>query len=484
MLRYLSNSMVASVIVRCYSIMSLFHSFFFSMRFLSFSRVVAVLSIISCMTVCHGYAQSGSLLQSGPMVGYADYRQVMLWVQTTQPASVQFEYWETTVATKRFTTGIVQTTTQDAHIAQIAITPLEPGRKYTYRLRINGQQIDRTYPLEFQTLPLWQFRTAPPNFTMAVGSCVYVNEPQYDRPGRGYGDAYNIFTTIHAKRPDLMLWLGDNTYFREIDWNTRNGMIHRYTHTRSLPEMQALLGSTHSYAIWDDHEYGNNDADRSFWMKHTSLEIFKLFWANPNYGVSNSGGVTGRFEWGDAEFFMMDDRWNKSPNDRITGKRELLGERQMEWLIDALKSSRATFKFVAVGGQVINPAAVFENYSTYPEEYNRLLTTITAEKINGVIFLSGDRHHTELSKLERPGTYALLDFTISPLTAGTSNAAEKEVNTTRVSGTLVAGKRNFALFSFEGVQNDRRAICTVYDNTGVKLWEYTVKAKDLGWSNR
>ncbi len=429
-------------------------------------------------------AEAQSLLQSGPMVGYADFREVMLWVQTKQPASVKFEYWETTVATKKLTSEEVRTTLADGNTAHINITNLEPGRKYTYRLYVNGSLVDRPYPLEFQTLALWQYRSGPPNFTIAVGSCVYVNDPQYDRPGTPYGGAYNVFTSLHAKRPDAMVWLGDNTYFREIDWNTRNGMIYRYTHTRSLPEMQPLLASTHHYAIWDDHDYGINDADRSFWLKNTALDVFKLFWANPNYSVSNSGGVTGRFEWGDAEFYLIDDRWNKSPNDRTTAKREMLGTTQLEWLIDALKTSRATFKFIAFGGQVLNHLSVFENYATYPEEREKFLKALADEKIPGVVFLSGDRHHTELSKLDRTGTYSLLDFTISPLTSGSSNSAEKETNTLRVPGTYVGGKRNFAIFSFEGPQNNRGFTCTVYDNNGTELWKQSVKAKDLGWDRR
>jgi alkaline phosphatase D len=42
---------------------------------------------------------------------------------------------------------------------------------------------------------------------------------------------------------------------------------------------------------------------------------------------------------------------------------------------------------------------------------------ILKEGIEGVIFLDGDRHHSEITKLEREGTYPLYDFTISSFTA-------------------------------------------------------------------
>ncbi|MBK8613627.1 MAG: hypothetical protein IPN85_09025 [Flavobacteriales bacterium] len=38
-----------------------------------------------------------------------------------------------------------------------------------------------------------------------------MNEPAYDRPGTAYGGGYGIFNSIAETKPDLMLWLGDNT---------------------------------------------------------------------------------------------------------------------------------------------------------------------------------------------------------------------------------------------------------------------------------
>ena len=113
-----------------------------------------------------------------------------------------------------------------------------------------------------------------------------------------------------------MLWLGDNIYLREADWNTRTGIMYRYTHTRSLPEMQPLLASSINYAIWDDHDFGPNDADRSYHLKNTTLEAFKLFWANPTYGIVGDSGVATTFEWGDVQFFMLDNRYFRAPNER------------------------------------------------------------------------------------------------------------------------------------------------------------------------
>lgn len=418
-----------------------------------------------------------SLLQSGPMVGYSEMTEVMLWAQTTAQATLQFRYWLAKNPTQTFLTKEVRTVGEEAFTAHITAEGLTPGERYQYEVLVNGAKVDRPYPLEFQTQTLWQWRQDPPPFTVALGSCAYVNEPPFDRPGEPYGGGYQIYTSIHRLRPDVMLWLGDNTYLREADWGSRSGILHRYTHTRSLPELQPLIASAHNYAIWDDHDYGPNDSDRGFRQKESTLDAFKLFWGNPSYGTRDVGGICTSFQWSDVDFFLLDNRWNRSPNTRETGDRQILGNQQIEWLVDQLATSKAPFKIVAIGGQVLNPVAKWENYATFPEERQKLIDAITREKIKGVIFLSGDRHNSELTKMDRPGLWPLYDLTVSPLTSRAHNHPEEE-NTMRVEGTYV-GQRNFATLSFSGPRTDRAMKIAMFDSDGKELWTRTITAKEI-----
>src|SRR5690606_9106216 len=97
------------------------------------------------------------------------------------------------------------------------------------------------------------------------------------------------------------------------------------------------------------------------------------------------------------------------------GKSEILGKEQIEWLIAALKFSKSPFKIIAVGGQVANSAKVYENHANYEAERNFLIQRLKEEKIKGVVFLSGDRHHSEFSKYEDEDGFVFYDFTVSPL---------------------------------------------------------------------
>lgn len=418
------------------------------------------------------------IVQSGPMVGYSTMREALLWVQTTETATVHFEYFDKEQPKQRYKTEKYNTSASNAFVAKVVANEILPGKTYTYELYVNGKKIRRDYPMEFQSQTLWQWRTDPPEVNFVIGSCNYVNEKEFDRPGRPYGSEHEIFTAIHQKRPDFMLWLGDNTYLREADWNSRTGFLHRYTHTRSLPELQPLLASTHHYAIWDDHDYGPNNADGSFVMKETASEMFKLFWGNPNYDVINKGGITGSFQWADLEFFLMDNRYFRTSNRNFTSKRELLGKTQIDWLINALASSSAPIKFIAIGGQTISNEAMHENYAIFPEERKYLLDKIREARIEGVIFLDGDRHHTVLSKMqESTRVYPLYDLTCSSLTAGSNNNKEK-LNTYKLEETIV-GQHNFGMLTVKGPRTNRVLTIKICDKDGNELWTKEIKAQDL-----
>ncbi len=406
------------------------------------------------------------------MVGYADMKEVLLWVQTTGEANVQFAYWEEGKEVDLFLTEQIHTVKENAYIAKIVADRVLPGKTYQYALFINDQKLTFDYPTRFKTQQLWQWRTDPPDFSVALGSCAYINETPYDRPGTPYGGDYQIFTSIQAKNPDVMLWLGDNTYLREVDWNTRTGIFHRYTHTRSLPEMQPLLASRPNYAILDDHDYGSNDSDRSFIHKDITKEAFELFWGNPGFGIEGEG-LTSKFQFNDIEFFLLDDRTFRSPNHLKAGKKTILGKQQLEWLMDALASSKSPFKMIAIGGQVLNTAAVFENYANHhAEERAYLLKRIEEENITGVIFLTGDRHHSELSKYTNKAGNVVYDLTVSPLTAGASKKVD-DVNEYRVPNTLVM-QHNFGVLDFSGPRKARVLHIQIYDADGQALWDYTI----------
>lgn len=413
---------------------------------------------------------------AGPMNGYSDFMEAAIWVQTNQKASVQIKYWPVDKMNEAKTVPAQLTDAQNAFCTTFKIMHLEPGKKFNYQVLLDGKVQKLSFQPQFVTQPLWQYRTDPPTIRFAMGSCFYAPDAAHDRPGKPYGDSTMIFEHIAAQKPDFMLWLGDNIYLREPDWGSRSGFLYRYSKARATPELQPLLGIAHHYAIWDDHDFGPNDADRSFYNKDMAADMFKLFWPNPNFDVFGKGGVAGTFTWGDCQFFLLDNRYFRAPNNLKDHAKDYLGKDQLQWLLEALTFSKATFKFIVNGGQVINPAGVYENYAAYPAERQYLLSKIEELKIPGVFFFSGDRHHTVLSKMERPNTYPLYDLTCSPLTSGPYGM--NEANYFADPATLYVG-RNYAMAEITGPQKERTLKFTIYNAQGKEIWTRQIKSSEL-----
>jgi alkaline phosphatase D len=415
---------------------------------------------------------------AGPMRGHTTHREATIWLQLDRAADVHITWFDDTTGA-RGQTPTHRATAEAFHAVTIPVTRLEPGHTYRYTIVIDGEPTVPIQPQTFQTQALWQWRTDPPPFRMAIASCMYVNEPAYDRPGQPYGGDYEILGSVLDAAPDLMLWLGDNTYLREADWGSRDGIGYRYSYDRALPELQPLLAAAAHYAIWDDHDFGPNNSDRTYPLRGAVRDIFELFWANPSYGQPDLPGVFTQFQWSDVEVFLLDDRYYRSSNRAPVEERAILGDAQLDWLLDALSSSNAPFKLVAMGNQVLNPNTAYEGLVHAPAEYAALLDGIAERRIDGVVFVSGDRHHSELIRLEPEGGYPLYDITSSPLTAGAGDARYEQDNPARVPGTLVTGQRSFGMLAVHGPRDARVLEVSAHAVDGSTLWSHTIPASAL-----
>jgi alkaline phosphatase D len=129
---------------------------------------------------------------------------------------------------------------------------------------------------------------------------------------------------------------------------------------------------------------------------------------------------------------------------------------------------------VAIGGQMVSDAAIYENFAQFPEERELLFQEIDALGIRGVIFLTGDRHNSELSKLQLPNGNWVYDVTVSPLTSGSYDHTD-EPNSLREPGTMV-GVRNYGILEVTGPRKERVLAITVNDASGEKLWSRSIHA--------
>jgi alkaline phosphatase D len=448
-------------------------------------------SFFALLCVATHLASAAGTLVSGPMLGYRAHRETVIVLETRDAREVRIDYQvegrPETARSKTITAPWVSPA--GGQPMKFVLPLLEMGSSYTYTLTIDGQLQTVPYPLAFKTTDLWEWRKAPPDFSFLFGSCAYLNDSAYDRPGTPYGKGTEIFRHMAESGADFTLWGGDNLYLREADYSSESGIWYRYSHDRATPDLQKLYAAMHHYATWDDHDYGPDNANQSFEFKDVTLAAFKTYWGNPTYGETDNPGVYGKFVWGDAAFFLMDDRTHRDDttlDQEKNPRKTAWGDRQITWLKQSLLHAKALknyrFKFIVTGGQVVQSSVKdrSETHELYRREREELIDFIQVNKITGVIFLTGDVHHTGLYRRPLGDNRSIYELTSSPFSSGSWNAAtsEKARDPLVVPGTLV-GTQNYCQLRLTGPKDARAVVIRCYDKSNAFQWEHTIPAADL-----
>lgn len=278
---------------------------------------------------------------------------------------------------------------------------------------------------------------------LAFGSCNRQDLPQ------------PLWQVINQNNPDVWVWLGDNIYG---DSDTMAVLQRKYNMVLQEPGYQQLQKKTKIIGVWDDHDYGKNDAGKEYEMKEESEQLFWDFIGEPaNSPRRQQEGVYSAHTYGpegkQVKVILLDSRYHRDSLERINGvyqvneTGDILGEEQWNWLQEQLNNSKAEFNIIGNGIQVLPQEQVYEKWDNFPRARQRLLNLIAASGANGVILLSGDRHIAEISKISLPGMpYPLYEITSSGLTH-VYQGDKIEPNRYRV-GRLVK-QLNFGVLNFD-----------------------------------
>jgi len=262
--------------------------------------------------------------------------------------------------------------------------------------------------------------------TIAFGSCANQGKPQ------------PIWDAIVERNPDLFLFLGDNIYGDTEDMSV---LREKYGMLGAKPGYQRLLETCPVLSTWDDHDYGQNDAGTDYPKKIESERIFMDFFSVPEDSPRRKRpGIYGSYIFGPenkrVQIIILDTRYFKDTsgrqkNDASDEEKEkqnvvgwykpsddtgstLLGEDQWEWLEGELKEE-ADIRIIGSSVQFLAYEKGMESWGNYPHERSRIFNLIKETEANGVLFLSGDVHFSELSRSEE-GPYPIYDFTCSGMT--------------------------------------------------------------------
>ena len=307
---------------------------------------------------------------------------------------------------------------------------------------------------------------AKPLSRIAFGSCADQAQPQ------------PIWEAILGHQPDLFIFAGDNVYG---DFQTGDAakLRHAYDTASQVPGYTRLRETVPHLAIWDDHDYGQNDGGTEFPYKAAAKEEFLRFWKVPEGDVRRTRdglytsqiiGPPGR----SVQIILLDVRWDRSPL-KLTDQRGAPGKEryvpdpdpgkvmmsaaQWAWLAAELRKP-ANLRLIVTSTQLLAEGHGWERWGNFPLERQKMFDTIRTARAEGVVFLSGDRHIGALYRETPHGLYPLHEITSSGLNK--VYAAAKEPGPNRIGDLLAmanfgtldidwpSGKLRFALHDVPG----------------------------------
>jgi membrane-associated phospholipid phosphatase len=259
--------------------------------------------------------------------------------------------------------------TDDDGVARFELSGLETGARVDYVVDEEGEaaladRVDATFHTPTR---------GPQDLVIAAGSCA-----------RSQSNG-SVYDAIVGHRPDLYLAVGD-LHYSNLESTDPGDHIRAWGSSLSQPAQAALFSSVPTAYVWDDHDFGPNNADRSSPSRPAVLAAYRR--AVPHHGVDPDldAPIAQAFTVGRVRFVLADTRSQRTDT-------EMLGAEQLEWLIEELTTSSRTHALVVWA----NPtpwisASGPEDWSRYAEERRTIADALAGADVDNLIMVSGDAH--------------------------------------------------------------------------------------------
>jgi hypothetical protein len=261
-------------------------------------------------------------------------------------------------------------------VVRLPIAGLHPATQYHYAVVVDGAP---------DTVRAGRFRTTadgPQSFTVAFGGCARV------------GSNGSVFDTIRAHDPEMFILNGDWNY-ANLTGSGSEAFREIYDYTLTRPAQAALYRATPIAYVWDDHDFGGNNADSTSATQTAAHTVYRQY--VPHYELA--GGNTPIFQAftiGRVRFLITDTRSGRSPASQVDDEEKtMLGDLQRAWFEEELlraDAENALTVWVNPDPWVGEATAGSDTWSGYSTERREIADFIAANQIDRLLMLSGDAH--------------------------------------------------------------------------------------------
>ncbi|MCB0037190.1 MAG: alkaline phosphatase D family protein, partial [Anaerolineales bacterium] len=221
--------------------------------------------------------------------------------------------------------------TSNNFVADLTVDTLQPDTTYYTAVEVDGV-VDSSQMITFHTPAV-----GPYTFQFACSACAH-QQTQFD-----------IFTTIRNHNLLFYRHLGD-LHYRNITANDVD--VYRTAYDEIFDSSTTSQGDLYRHVpivyTWDDHDYGENNSDRTSPSKQAACQTYREY--VPHYPLADAAPnapIYHAFTIGRVRFIICDSRAERSPYTWATDPNAtMLGDTQKAWFKQELTDARDNGQFV------------------------------------------------------------------------------------------------------------------------------------------
>lgn len=291
-----------------------------------------------------------------------------------------------------------------------------------------------------------------------------------------YPEQKEMWRGLINQKPNWILAIGDNSYAdsrraKDEKWVGAEMLWTRYAETRQKLEIFRAKNLIPIIALWDDHDFGMNGGDRRYPFKEEAREVFHAFFPQTDAKApefEKGPGVSSIWRAAGNTFYLLDARTFRSPGAPAPACKknpthtlcqweptappddeQRFSKEQQDWLFRALAKDGNPERWLAEGDQWFGAYHPFESFeSRHPKSFKTFMRRLKQAK-KPVVFLAGDRHASEVSRIEKSLLgYETYEVVSSPIHARVYPASWNEFPNTRQMAA-VANTHNYTIIETE-----------------------------------
>ena len=280
-------------------------------------------------------------------------------------------------------------------VVSFDIGGLQADTTHHYAVRVDGV-VDEVRTGQFRTFPV-----GPSSFKVVFGACARV------------GSNGRVFDAINEQDPLLYMILGD-MHYGDNDVDNIDDYRDVLDLTLSQPGQAALYRSRGIAYVWDDHDFGANDANSASTSRAAAMASYREY--VPSYDLAGAqSSIHQAFTIGRVRFILTDARSARDDQAKVDdADKTMLGLEQKQWFLSEMAQSSQDHELVVW----INPVPWVadtkvgaDNWGGYATERAEIANFIVDRDIDNLVMISGDAHmvaiddgtNTNFSEAPGPG---------------------------------------------------------------------------------